>query len=147
MNTLLARFGGSGGVTKTADIIKMAEIQFKEVGGEENYLHNLNTFYTGLEEAFYLTDPIRRTPNSLHLLPHLAFADVLAKHDDFWDDSGTRLKIPKNTLSKISTFTFTMENVRALMSSTKASSVTMLRTLMVDHLDKGKQYRLTYTRR
>lgn len=147
-NTLMARFAGSGGVTKTADLINMAETQFRAVGGVVNYMHNLNTYYEALEEAFRLTNPEQRVPNSLHLLPHLAFADLMAKHDDFWDNSGLRLKVPKSILPKISTFTFTMENVRALMSSTKSSSVTMLRTLMVEHIDKGKQpeNRLRFTR-
>lgn len=68
-----------------------------------------------------------------------ALTDVLTEHDVFWN--GKVLRIDRDLRKKISQFPIKEQNIDAMARSSNSATITLLRRLIVDHINSNKRTR------
>lgn len=100
-------------------------------------MKNVAAFFTMLDSCWSITNVVF-TERQTHLKGTFlfAFADVLSRHLNFWDEK--RLVIDRRMVKKIALFPIHDPEVKSL-AGTSGTSRTLLGHLLIDHINSGKR--------
>ncbi len=130
------QFGVPRRISRVDEVSRGLQTAWETIG-ERAFVHNVNTFWNLIDEAFgirriaYKEGATHMRGTFLH-----ALARVLGSHTNFWD--GKKLGVDTATMRKIAQFPLSDPSV-ASMASSGGRAGQLLIQLLVEHINRGKR--------